>query len=90
MATLRVMLEERRGNTPVEDWAQEINQYVDPEHRIRISTLYSYLNGSRNVTGKGARSLAQYFYKRGDMAMVNAISKITLGIPYPSLNGGQN
>jgi hypothetical protein len=85
MAQLRAMLEDRRGDKPVEDWAMEINQSIaNPEDRVRISTLYAYLNGKRNITGKGARSLAQYFYKKNDLDMVNAITEVTLGIPYPS------
>jgi hypothetical protein len=85
------MLEERRGKTSIEDWAFEINRVVQPadNQRLKVVTLYSYLNGSRSLSGsKGARLLAQYFYKRGDFAMVNAISQTTLGIPYPAPTGG--
>jgi hypothetical protein len=82
MAQLRAMLNERRGDKHVEDWAVEINQVVDPDQRIRFPTLYSYLNGHRPVTGKGARSLAQYFYRQHDYDMVNAISQLVLGVPY--------
>ncbi len=90
MVQLRVMLEERRGNVSIEDWAFEINKVVQPpdNQRLKVVTLYSYLNGTRNLTGKGARLLAQYFYEQGDFDMVNAISQITLGIPYPAPNGG--
>jgi hypothetical protein len=57
----------------------------------RLNDFYSYLNGNRNITGnKGARLLAQYFYRRGDFAMVSALSQLTLGIPYPAPNGGSD
>lgn len=88
MAELRAMLDERKGDTLVEDWISEINQELekvatnDKKIKMRLSTLYSYLNGQRNITGKGAKALAMYFHSRGDVAMVNAIINVTLGIPY--------
>lgn len=91
MAKLRAMLHERKGKTPVEDWANEINGVIvsiandqNPDKsKIRIPTLYAYLNGKRNITGKGARLLAMYFHHKRDFDMVDAITKASLGIPYP-------
>ncbi len=83
MAMTRAMLDKRRGNKSVDDWAYEITEIVGKEHRIKTATLHSYLNGTRNITGKGAKSLAVYFYKRGDFEMVDALTQVTLGIPYP-------
>ena len=93
MAQLRAMLEDRKGQASVEDWALEINRTVQPpdRERLKVTTLYSYLNGKRNITGKGAKLLAQYFYHCKDFNMVDAISQVALGIPYPvPENGSKN
>ncbi|MCP4422023.1 MAG: hypothetical protein GY805_35865 [Chloroflexi bacterium] len=87
MTQLRELLEQRRGELSVDDWAYAINDVIkpkNPEDRMKPVTLYAYLNGNRNIAGKGIKLLAQYFYRLGDYQMVDAISKIALGIPYPS------
>jgi len=83
MSTLREVLKQEQGELPVDDWAWKINRTIGDTHRIKISTLYSYLNGNRNVTGKGARSLAIYALKTENYELLDAISQVALGIPYP-------
>lgn len=86
------MLKERKGTRSLDDWVFEINQVVQPddEERLRSATLNSYIQGKRNITGKGAKLLAQYFYHCKDFGMVDAISLVTLGIPYPVPNHGKD
>ena len=90
MAELRELLETRRGEKSFDDWTHEINTVVKPvdEDRMRVATLYSYLNGNRNIAGKGAKLLAQYFYQKGDYEAVDAISRVILGVPNPAPQNG--
>lgn len=93
MEQAREMLKSRKGDKSLDDWVYEINQVVSPvdkKDRLKSVTLYSYIRGERNITGKGAKVLAQYFYRQGDYIMVDALSQITLGIPYPKPNNKQN
>lgn len=86
MAQLREMLNARRENyDSVEDFMYDINLTVRPEKddRITVALLHHYLTGYRNITGKGARLLAKYFLAKNDIQMVDAISRVALGIPYP-------
>ena len=87
MADLRQRLVSRRRDKQVDQWADEINKvikdHVSEDDLVKPPTLYSYLNGHRDITGKGARALAVYFYQQKDFDMVNAISRVVLGIPYP-------
>lgn len=79
------MLNKRRGTKPIERWAIEINDFLaisGREQRIGFSTLYSYLKGHRRMTSEGAAPLAVYFHAKGDLEMVDAITQVTLGIPY--------
>lgn len=91
MAELRAMLNERKPvSGTVEDWAFQINSTLaNKGQKVKISTLYSYLNGQRNISGKGAKALAMYFYHCGDMDMVDAITELTLGIPYHAPKDGK-
>lgn len=86
------MLKERKGTQSLDDWVFDINQVVKPadEDRLKPATLNSYIQGKRNITGKGAKMLAQYFYHCKDFDMVDAISLVTLGIPYPVPNHGKD
>lgn len=86
------MLKERKGGKSIDDWVYDINQVVKTadEDRMKPSTLNSYIQGKRNITGKGAKLLAQYFYHTKDFGMVDAISQVTLGIPYPVPNHGKD
>lgn len=87
MAQTVAMLNKRRGDKPIERWAIEINDFLaitGKEQRIGFSTLYSYLKGHRRMTSEGAAPLAVYFHAKGDLEMVDAITQITLGIPYES------
>lgn len=85
MEQVREMLKDRKGDKSLDDWVFEINQVVklSESQRLKSATLYSYIRGERNITGKGAKLLAQYFYHTKDFTMVDAIMQITLGIPYP-------
>lgn len=86
MAHLVSTLKELKGDKPVEDWVFEINTVVGPENKLRTSTMYAYLNGQRKISGKGAKALAMYFYRRGDLNTVNVITSVILGIPYQATN----
>lgn len=92
MEQARAMLKDRKGEKSLDNWVFEINQVVQPadKDRLRSATLYSYLRGERDITGKGAKLLAQYFYQLEDFNMVDAISQVALGIPYPVPKNGKN
>lgn len=86
------MLKERKGDRSLDNWVYEINQVVQPEEgdRLKSATLNSYIQGKRNITGKGAKLLAQYFYHRKEFDMVDAITLVVLGIPYPVPKNGKH
>lgn len=93
MAEVVAMLDERRSGTPIEKWTIEINDYLaisGKEQRIGFSTLRSYLKGHRRMTSEGAAPLAVYFHAKGDLEMVDAITQVTLGIPYKDGDGKKN
>lgn len=85
MAQVREMLKQRRGEYSNQLWAIKMNEIlaqIGKPERVYVSTLGSYVNGYRTMTSDGARPLAVYFHAIGDLEMVDAITQITLGIPY--------
>lgn len=91
MSELRALLNDYRGEKTPDEFAFEVNTELiktgDRSLLIPSASMYSYLNGTRNITGKGAKSLAIFFHRKGNLDMVNAITEVTLGIPYGSRNG---
>lgn len=74
MVTLMEMVEARRGDLSFEDYARELG--------LKTSVLYKYVKeqGNRDMSLPNFKRIAQYYHKKGDTEMVDALVQYATGL----------
>jgi hypothetical protein len=67
-----LLIDKRRGEKSYEDFARTIG--------IKTGALYRILTKQRDLSVKSVQQFAEYFAAQGDMEIVNALARYTLGL----------